>query len=56
MGLDIPAGDIVKKGHERGVLLNVTHDTVLRFVPPLVVSRAEIDEMIGILDGILAEI
>jgi acetylornithine aminotransferase len=56
MGLAIPAGDIVKKGHERGVLLNVTHDTVLRFVPPLVVSKAEIDEMIGILDGILAEI
>ncbi|HXV20125.1 MAG TPA: acetylornithine transaminase [Desulfuromonadales bacterium] len=56
MGLAIPAGDIVKKGHERGVLLNVTHDTVLRFVPPLTVSKAEIDEMIGILDGILAEI
>ena len=56
MGLAIPAGDIVKKGHERGVLLNVTHDTVLRFVPPLTVSQAEIDEMIGILDGILAEI
>ncbi len=56
MGLAIPAGDIVKKGHERGVLLNVTHDTVLRFVPPLTVSKAEVDEMIGILDGILAEI
>ncbi len=55
MGLSMPAGDIVKKGHERGVLLNVTHDTVLRFVPPLTVSRKEIDEMIGILDGILAE-
>jgi acetylornithine aminotransferase len=55
MGLSVPAGDIVKKGHERGVLLNVTHDTVLRFVPPLTVTRAEIDEMIGILDGILAE-
>jgi len=56
MGLTIPGGDIVKKGHERGVLLNVTHDTVLRFVPPLTVSEVEIDEMIGILDGILAEI
>jgi acetylornithine aminotransferase len=56
MGLAIAGGDIVKKGHERGVLLNVTHDTVLRFVPPLTVSRAEIDEMIGILDGILNEI
>lgn len=56
MALDIPAGDIVKKGHERGALLNVTHDTVLRFVPPLVVTRQEIDTMIAILDGIFAEV
>ncbi len=56
MALDIPAGDIVKKGHDRGVLLNATHDTVLRFVPPLVVTRQEIDSMIIILDGILAEV
>ncbi|KAF0220918.1 MAG: acetylornithine [Geobacteraceae bacterium] len=56
MGLTIPGGDIVKQGHERGVLLNVTHDSVLRFVPPLVVSKQEIDRMIGILDGIFADI
>ena len=56
MALDIPAGDIVKKGHERGVLLNVTHDTVLRFVPPLIVTKQEINQMIVILDGILAEV
>jgi acetylornithine aminotransferase len=56
MGLTIPGGDIVKKGHERGLLLNVTHDTVLRFVPPLVVTKAEVDEMIVILGGILAEV
>jgi acetylornithine/N-succinyldiaminopimelate aminotransferase len=55
MALDIPAGDIVRKGHERGVLLNVTHDTVLRFVPPLTVSKQEINQMIAILDGIFAE-
>jgi acetylornithine aminotransferase len=55
MGLTIPGADIVKKGHEKGLLLNVTHDTVLRFVPPLTVSKAEVDEMIGILSGILAE-
>jgi acetylornithine aminotransferase len=56
MALDIPAGDIVKKGHERGVLLNVTHDTVLRFVPPLTVTKQEINQMIAVLDGILAEV
>ena len=56
MALNIPAGDIVKKGHERGVLLNVTHDTVLRFVPPLVVTKQEINTMIAILDSIFAEV
>jgi len=54
MGLTIPGSDIVKAGHEKGILLNVTHDTVLRFVPPLIVSKAEVDEMIEILSGILA--
>lgn len=56
MELSIPGAEIVKKGHERGLLLNVTHDTVLRFVPPLVVTKQEIDTMIGILDGIFAEV
>ena len=56
MALDIPAGDIVKKGHQRGVLLNVTHDTVLRFVPALIVTKQEINTMIEILDGIFAEV
>jgi acetylornithine/N-succinyldiaminopimelate aminotransferase len=56
MGLTIPGGDIVKQGHEKGLLLNVTHDSVLRFVPPLTVSKAEVDEMIAILDGIFAEV
>jgi acetylornithine/N-succinyldiaminopimelate aminotransferase len=55
MSLTIPGAEIVKKGHERGLLLNVTHDTVLRFVPPLVVTKAEVNEMIGILAGILDE-
>lgn len=56
MSLSIPGGDIVKKGHERGVLLNVTHDTVLRFVPPLTVSKQEVNQMIEILDSIFKEI
>ena len=56
MSLAIPGAEIVKKGHDRGVLLNVTHDTVLRFVPPLVVTKQEIDAMIEILGGIFAEV
>ena len=56
MELSVPAGDVVKKGLERGVLLNVAQERVLRFVPPLVVTKAEVDEMIGILTGILSEV
>jgi len=55
VNLTIPGGEIVKQGHARGLLLNVTHDTVLRFVPPLVVTAGEIDEAVTILDGLLAD-
>jgi len=55
MELSVPAGDIVKKALERGLLLNVAQDKVLRFVPPLVVTKQEVDAMIGILEGILEE-
>ena len=56
VSLAIPGADIVKKGHERGLLLNVTHDTVLRFVPPLTVSKQEVNRMIELLDQIFKEI
>jgi acetylornithine/N-succinyldiaminopimelate aminotransferase len=56
MSLTIPGGDIVKRGHELGLLLNVTHDTVLRFVPPLTVSKQEVNQMIQILGEIFKEI
>jgi len=56
MSLAIPGGDIVKRGHELGLLLNVTHDTVLRFVPPLTVSKQEVNRMIVLLDQIFKEI
>jgi acetylornithine/N-succinyldiaminopimelate aminotransferase len=34
----------------------VAQDSVLRFVPPLIVTKQEVDQMIGILAGILTEI
>ncbi len=52
MTLTIPGADIVLKGLEKGLLLNVTQGKVLRFVPPLVVTEAEIDEAVQILDAI----
>lgn len=54
MELDIEGGALVVKAMERGLLINCTVGNVLRFVPPLIVSRAEIDEAMTILDEVLA--
>ena len=35
---------MVERCREAGLLLNCTAEKVLRFSPPLIVSRAEIDE------------
>jgi len=50
------ADKAVAKARERGFLINATADTVLRFVPPLVVERRHIDRLIKVLDKILGEV
>lgn len=50
--LTIPGKDIVTKAMEEGLLLNCTHDTVLRFLPPYIVTEKEVDEAVGILDKV----
>jgi len=45
--------DIVKSALDRGLIINCTAGNVLRFVPPLVISREEIDEGIAILREVL---
>lgn len=56
MELAIEGGEIVKTALNRGLLINCTVGNVLRFVPPLIVTKSEIDQMIEILSGIFAEI
>jgi len=46
---------IVQKLFERGVLINFAGNAVLRFIPPLVVTRDEIDILTGELDLVLSE-
>ncbi|MFQ5441379.1 MAG: acetylornithine transaminase [Thermodesulfobacteriota bacterium] len=53
MELEAPAGVIVKECLERGLLLNAIGDNVLRFIPPLIITEKEVDEMAGILGGVL---
>jgi len=39
--LDRPCGDLVKRGLEAGLLINVTADTVVRLLPPLILRNGE---------------
>ncbi len=47
--------EIVNKMFERGVLINFAGNVALRFLPPLIVSREEIDQFSQILHDLLAE-
>jgi len=53
--LEVPGGEIVKTALDRGLLLNCAQEKVLRFVPPLIVGKKEVDEMLATLTGILEE-
>ncbi len=44
---------IVEKCIEKGLLINCTHDRVLRLMPALNITRKEIDKAIGILEEVL---
>jgi predicted acetylornithine/succinylornithine family transaminase len=43
------------EGLKRGIMLNVIHGRILRLVPPLVISTAEIDQALEIIEDILKE-
>lgn len=52
--LDRPGASIVKHCLDRGLLINCTADRVLRFLPPLILTRAQVDEGFTILEEALA--
>jgi acetylornithine/N-succinyldiaminopimelate aminotransferase len=56
IGLDmtVPGKQMVLDAQARGLLINCTHDTVLRFLPPYIVTEKEVDQAVTILDGIFA--
>ncbi len=55
--LDIPiAGDVVDAALAEGLVLNHIGDSILRFLPPLVITEGQIDTMLGKLKEILERI
>ena len=47
--------EIVNECMKRGAIINCTVGTVLRFIPPLIITREQVDEVINILDSVLEE-
>jgi acetylornithine/succinyldiaminopimelate/putrescine aminotransferase len=58
IGLDlaVPATPVVAKCMERHVLVNATHDTVLRLLPPLNIKAEQVDEGCGVIADVLREL
>ncbi len=56
MELTIDAKDIVNQCLHKGIIINCTMDCVLRFVPPLVIQKKDIDQCLDVLERILTKV
>ena len=53
--LTSPGSEIVDKCLEKGLRINCTQTTVLRFMAPMIVNENQIDQAVDILDNVLTE-
>lgn len=57
--LDYPCGELVARALEAGILINVTADTVVRLLPPLIYTREEakllVDKLVPLIADFLAQ-
>jgi len=51
--LTIPVSDVIYQAFTKGLLLIAAGNNVIRFVPPLIVTKADVDKMIEVLREIL---
>ena len=56
MELTVPGKQLVLDAIEEGLLINCTHDTVLRFLPPYTVTEKEIDQAVKVLGKLFAKV
>ena len=52
--LDRPVGEIITKALDNGLILINAGTNVIRFIPPLVITKSDVDEMIKILEPCLS--
>ena len=55
MELSVPARPLVEDALRRGVMLNCVQGKVLRFLPPLILTEAQVDEGMDVLEAVMAE-
>jgi len=53
MNLEMEGDTIVKSCMEKGFLINCIQGNILRFIPPLIIEKEEIDALIACLDEVL---
>ena len=56
MELNKPCSELTARCAEKGLLISVTADSVIRLVPPLIITAAEIDEIVSILIPLVLEL
>ena len=58
LGVDLtrPCGELVKRAADSGLLISVTADTVIRLVPPLIMTTLEADEVAAILCPLVKQV
>jgi len=55
MEMTKPAGSLVKTAQDRGCIINCTAGNVLRFVPPLIITEADIAKLLVVLKEIIKD-
>jgi acetylornithine aminotransferase len=51
--LDRPCGVLLNRAAEAGLMISVTADSVIRLVPPLILSGDEADQIVAILSPLV---
>ncbi len=52
---DMPVSEIINRAIEKGLLLINAGTNIIRFIPPLIVTKTDVDNMIGIVDACFSE-
>jgi acetylornithine aminotransferase len=53
--LTIPCGDLVKQALEKGILINVTAEKVIRLLPPLIINVTEAQQIVDIVSQLIID-